>query len=161
ICTLVSTGPIEAWLEVPEQIPHAAVIASPDLEVRIDSTDVRLSPTKVRVLPDVDLRARRYTVIADLHPGDHALAPGMSITAQIPVGGQVTRLRVPTDAVLRDAGGSYVYKLLKQPAGGALVMQVPVQAAFATGPYLYLTAPGLAAGDQVVVEGNERLRPMT
>lgn len=162
ICALVSTGRIEAWLDIPERYSYAAITEANQLEIEVGTLGVRLAPLSKRVIPDVDPRSRRYTLIVELEPGSHPLAPGMSVTAQVPSARLTQQLRMPTDAVLRDGGGYFVYKVVPNPRGdGQFVVPVTVTVGFGRGDDLYVDSSDLVDGDRVVVEGNERLRPMS
>jgi RND family efflux transporter MFP subunit len=161
VAVLVSRGTLEAWVEVPESASANALRKSTDLAVRIDALDLTLKPLEVRAVPDVDPRSRRFRLIATLEPGDAELLPGMSVTVEIPTGAPQPMLRVPTDALVRDAGGDFVWLAASRPDGTTMAMPVTVRLRFKSGAYAFVDAPGLGDGARVVVEGNERLRPMT
>lgn len=62
---------------------------------------------------------------------------------------------------MRDGMGFFVWVARPTGSGGdgsAIATAVPVRIAFETPDRLVVEAPDLAAGDLVVVEGNERLR---
>lgn len=161
VVTLVSSGVIEAWIEVPEKFDYALLEGSQEFDIDIEPLGLRMKPRSVRVVPDVDPRSRRFIIIARLLPRGQPLAPGMSVTASIPTGELAQRLTVPADAVLRDRGGFFVYKAQPTTAGGRLARPVSVQVLYAMQDRLAVDSPDLAKGDLVVVEGNERLRPMS
>ena len=64
------------------------------------------------------------------------------------------------DALLRNQAGFYVYVARGTAGGPAHAAPVPVIVVFETPHGVAVTASGLADGDLVVVEGNERLFPM-
>jgi RND family efflux transporter MFP subunit len=160
VCTLVSKGEIEAWIEVPEQFDYAALAAHADLSVKVETLGVVIDATASRVIPDVDPRSRRFVLIAVLPDGDHPLAPGMSVTAALPTGEQAELVRMPSDALLSDGGGHFVYRVLERPQQGAVAAPVSVRLRFSDGKSIWVESDELESGDRVVVEGNERLRPM-
>ncbi len=161
VAVLASRGAIEAWIEVPESASASAVRDDAGLAVRIDALDLVVKPVAVRAVPDVDPRSRRFRLIATLEPGDAELLPGMSVTAEIPTGAPQSMLRVPTDALVRDAGGDFVWLAAARPDGTTMAMPVTVKVRFKREGFAFVEAPGLQDGAMVVVEGNERLRPMT
>ena len=161
VAVLVSSGTLEAWIEVPETASADALRGDADVMVRVDALGVQLAPKSLRVVPDVDPRSRRFRLIATLEPGAHALLPGMSIVAELPGGTPRPMLRVPTDAINNDAGGSFVWLSASRPDGSTLAMPVTVRVAWKREGFAYVEAEGLTEGAMVVVEGNERLRPMT
>ena len=159
VAVLVATGTIEAWVEVPEQIPAADLHRVAALDVKVDSSGRVLRSTGVRIVPDVDPRSRRYVLIAELDPGDLPLAPGMSVTAMIPNGEKTERVLVPGDAVMRDGGGYFVYRVVPGAQGGDIVVPVVVVPRFPVDGLIALDGRPFADGTAVIVEGNERLRP--
>jgi len=88
---------------------------------------------------------------------DGVLAPGLALTAYVPAGAVAPRLVVPKDAILRGDAGPYVFAVR-----GGMAMPVNVRVAFPIGDRVALEAgAALEPGVQVVVEGNERLMPMS
>lgn len=159
--TLVSTGTIEAWLEVPESFSRTALEADEDITIRVDTLDLELKPIAMRAVRDVDPRSRRFLMIADLEPGEHTLVPGMAVTAALPTGASARLARVPADSVLRDAGGHFLYQVgQRDPKAPPAAIRVPVQLRFSRGGFSFVDPGSLDPDAPVVTEGNERLRPM-
>ena len=161
---IVSVGVFEAFLEAPESIDYAmlAGAAASEVKVTIDSTGQELTPTSVRVVPDVNPRSRRYLLIATIEPGaEQPLAAGMSVTASVPTRGTESRLTVPADAVRRDGAGAFVFMAAPGGPGGAM-SAVPVGVSIdytLDGRSVIADNPQLQPGTAVVTEGGERLRP--
>jgi RND family efflux transporter MFP subunit len=88
-----------------------------------------------------------------------ALREGMMAEAEF-AGVAVDAILVPKDSIVRSSRGAFVY-VLNPPADGGIqnVRQVMVQTGVAVDGWIQVTGEGLAAGQQVVVEGAERLRP--
>lgn len=80
-------------------------------------------------------------------------AVGQSVTVQIPIGAAREVLSVPKDALVQARGGWTVFV-----ADEGKAQPRPVEIGVALGNQ-YEVLNGLAPGDQVVVRGNERLRP--
>jgi len=163
VMTLVSMDPVEAWLRVPER--HLPEIEKSPGEVRVTLDHFgTLSPTEVRVIPDVDPRSRMFTVVALLDNAEQGLSPGLSLTGRVPIGKNTPHLRIPLDAVLRTQRGDFVFRAKKpaDPAGMPTAERIPVAISFEREGKAYLL-PGadttLQQGDLVVVEGNDRLQP--
>ncbi|MBK8980141.1 MAG: efflux RND transporter periplasmic adaptor subunit [Planctomycetes bacterium] len=192
VCTLVSTGAIDAWLEVPEEFASAMQTRAADVRVTVDALGLTLPARELRAIPDFDPRTRRFTLIATLDPTDvkdpateldpprevgtagatddasrdvrtaaARIAPGMSVTATIPTGDRVELASIPSDALMRDGAGYFVHRVVDRPDGSTIAMPLTVQLAWLDGPRVWVEPRGLQSGDRVVVEGNERLRPMT
>ncbi|MBI1388922.1 MAG: efflux RND transporter periplasmic adaptor subunit [bacterium] len=160
LVTLISTHIIEAWMEAPEEFAALSEDQLSDLRIQVSALNQTLPAQRVRVIPQVDPRVRTIYIVADLQMDVAALKPGMSLTAWLPTGERKPRLTVDKDALLRGETGFYVMKA--QPAQeGHIAVPVSVTRCFETGDRVVVEAAGLSDGDIVVVEGNERLRPMT
>ncbi len=177
---LVSSGKIEAWLNVPQRYFGAVAGKPVAIALDIEATGLSLIINEKRVIPEVDPRARSFTVVATLDDQPSGrLTPGMSVTAWVPTGRIAERLTVAKDAVLRNETGPYVY--VARGGGGrtrpvghggrggaegdfasapANAIVVRVKVLFPLDDRFVIDSTGLDEGDLVVVEGNERLFPM-
>jgi RND family efflux transporter MFP subunit len=162
LVTLVSTGPLEAWLELPERFSGRLDSGAESIRIRLEASGFEVTGTRPRSVPMVDERARTFTLILDVAVAEDGerLQPGMSISAEIPLGESTERLVVAKDAVLRRGTDALVAKV----GEGNLAELVPVTVLFTT-PTGFAVEPlvpdSLKPGDQVVIEGNERLYPGT
>ncbi|WP_425398976.1 efflux RND transporter periplasmic adaptor subunit [Aeoliella sp.] len=154
--TLVSSGTIEAWLDVPERFSQS--LSDSSLQVKAEGVQESLGALAVKRVSDVNTRTRTFPLVLTLDDRAGQLVPGMSVSAWLPLGPRQSRLTVPKDAVIRSGRTAYVYKAVDQPSG-AVAVQTPVSVAFETGESVVLSGGNLVAGDLVVIEGNERLMP--
>ncbi|MEZ5323931.1 MAG: efflux RND transporter periplasmic adaptor subunit [Verrucomicrobiales bacterium] len=163
VVTLVSTGTIEAWLQVPERYAADTAAHAGSIQVEVTSLGKTVPSIDVQVVADVDTATRVFPVIVTLDADANSLAPGMSVRASIPIGSNEPRLAVPTDAIVQSRLGEAVFKVGAAPAGGGLppAVRVPVKVLFEADGLAYLDAPELAENDSIVVEGNQRLFPNT
>jgi multidrug efflux pump subunit AcrA (membrane-fusion protein) len=100
-------------------------------------------------------------VIVTLPNADGALSPGMSVTAWVPTGQTSMELTISKDAVLRNEIGPFIYVVRGGPGGGpAAAVPTPIELRFAIDDRVVVRSAPLSPGDQVIVEGNERLFPM-
>jgi len=163
VVTLVSSGQIEAWLDVPER--YAALINTNGggMGLRVHGVTEPIPVLKLTPVPEVDARSRFFPVLALVDDRNGSLIPGMSVEADLPAGEPQELVTVPTDAVITRQGGTMVYRASAPPDGGGLPSAEPisVEELFRRDGLAYLLAPVLKADDQVVTEGNERLRPGT
>jgi RND family efflux transporter MFP subunit len=158
VARLMEMGELEAVLDVSERVPMHVLKALEHLSVTIGALDLTVDSLSHRILPNVEPRSRRYSVIARL-PEHEQLAPGMSIYAYLPTNEMVLRTLVSSDALQRDQSGFFVYKVA--PIDGELkAVPVGVMVDFSTGHRVAVTARDLKEGDLIVREGNVRLRPM-
>ncbi len=99
----------------------------------------------------VDEVTRTFEVVATLTDGLAGLKPGMSVVLSLDFAGE-PRPSVPSQAVQWDRNGSYVWRL-----DGDQVRRTPVSVV-SRGSGMAVLAGALAEGDEVVVEGLQRLR---
>lgn len=159
IVTLVSTGAIEARLEVPER--YAGALANHATEIYADVIGLgrTLPSDDIRIIPDVDPQARIFRVILTLSNPNDDLAPGMSVVAWIPTTEEAEHLTVPKSAVVRSGRDAYVYRSEAGPGGSSVAAKTPVTVLFDWQDRVVIAANELKAGDSVIVEGNERIAP--
>ncbi|MFT4541290.1 MAG: RND family efflux transporter MFP subunit [Planctomycetota bacterium] len=163
LVTLVSSGTLEAWLDLPERFAGRFDQAASLIQLRAEASGTDLSGLSPRAIPMVDDRARTFRLVMDVAPEEAAklsLQPGMSISGVIPLGKATPRLMVAKDAVLRRGTNSLVARIGDDNISQLVPIKVlfTMNSSFAVEPMI----PGaLEAGHMVVVEGNERLYPGT
>lgn len=117
-----------------------------------------------RIVPQADVRSRTFPIhIRVENPqrdGLHVLKAGMLAKVRLPVGNAHQALLVPKDAVVLGGPSPVVYAVRPAPADAKkqAVVPVPVKLARAVGKQIEVTGE-LQPGEQVVIQGNERLRP--
>lgn len=161
IVTLVSTGAIEARLEVPERFASSVGRNSSRIYADVTSLGQTVPSSDVRVIPDVDPQARSFSVVLTLDNPESQMAPGMSVVAWIPTSDEAEHLTVPKSAVVRNGRDAYVYRSEIDAKGVATAAKTLVTVLFDWQDRVVITANTLAAGDNVIVEGNERIAPGT
>lgn len=160
VVEMLATSTIEVWLDVPQQFADAILGKQPTVTVNIDATGARIETSDLRAVPSVDSKARTFPLVVRLDNPDGLLAPGMSVTAWVPTGDQAERLTIHKDAVLRGPTGAFAYAArTTDPKAPASAMPVDVQVLFSVNDRFVIQSQALAAGDMVIVEGNERLFP--
>ncbi|MEM9587742.1 MAG: efflux RND transporter periplasmic adaptor subunit, partial [Planctomycetota bacterium] len=153
LLTLVSTGEIEAWLEVPERYVEALENFGDQVVVRSRATGRDTVVLSTRRVAEVNQRVRTIRFVVNLANADGLLTSGMSVDGWIAVTGQQPQTVVPKDAVIRSGQDTYVYRVDAQ----SNAQRVPVKVLFETTRAIAIAANDLQVGDQVIVEGNERL----
>ena len=162
VVTLVSAGAIEAWLQIPERYLAALQEAVPrSVELRVAGRKELVEVDRSSLVPDVEGRSRLFTLIAHVSDPDSLLSPGASVEARVPVGESQKRLIVSADAVLQSYAGTYVFVPQRAGEGLPIAKRVPVEVLFERQGESVLSGGELKAGDEVIVEGNERLFPGT
>ncbi|MEM9364845.1 MAG: efflux RND transporter periplasmic adaptor subunit [Planctomycetota bacterium] len=152
LLTLVSTGDVKAWLEVPERF-SSQEIRPQGLTVRSAATEQPLDVLTVRRVPDVNPAVRTIPFVATIANPAGDLTPGMSVRAWIPSGREDHYLTVPKDALVRRSGQAVVFAV----GESSKAEQVAVRVLFENATRIAVSSSELEAGMKVVVEGNERL----
>jgi multidrug efflux pump subunit AcrA (membrane-fusion protein) len=109
------------------------------------------------IVPALDARTRTLRLRLEPSAPTPWLTPGMTldvIFAVVRGGDDEPRLIVSRDALVRGPGGVRVMKVVDEQA-----VMAPVEVVATVDDDALVRSPGLAAGDRVVVRGNERLRP--
>jgi RND family efflux transporter MFP subunit len=158
VVTLLSVGDIEAWLQVPERF--ATVDGSKNIPVKLTATGKMVMATKLIPIPDADRSSRTVQMIAMLPDPDNELVPGLSVSAELPVTDETEQLMVPVNAVVQSYAGPGVFVPENSPDSPLPVAKrIEVEVLYKTDGYVFIRSKDLKEGDQVIVEGNERLFP--
>ncbi|MFG0260494.1 MAG: efflux RND transporter periplasmic adaptor subunit [Phycisphaerales bacterium JB041] len=170
VCELLQTDVLRVVLDVPQRyLPSLAALSRSgegdgrlrggDLVVEPDALSSAIDITEVRIVPQVDARARTFTLVGHAQNTDGTLAAGQSVIGWVPTGAVAEHTIVPTDAVLRNEMGTIVYVSRAQEGGAAQAIPMNVSVLFELPGRVVVAGSGLRAGDHVVVEGKERLYP--
>jgi RND family efflux transporter MFP subunit len=154
--TIVDLDPVRVRVGVPEaDVGHVATGAT--ATVRIPALDTNYTGRVSLIGVSADPSTRSYTVEIAVPNRARRLRAGMVAEATIQTTETRSTLMVPASAVLRDGGvnGSTIVYVLD--GDGARVHSRRVVPGMARGDSLEI-ASGIAAGDQVVVAGQQRLR---
>ncbi len=162
VITLVSTGEVEAWLQLPERKASLLKQASPEsVQMRLPGQQESIQADKISLVPDVAGRSRSFSLIAHIPDPENLLTPGSSVEASVPLGLPARQLIISADAILKSYSGNHVFIPDTSEEGPPTAKQVPVELLYERNGESIIAAGTLKAGDQVIVEGNERLFPGT
>lgn len=157
VAEVIDIDPVEIEIYVPE---GSVRFLKPGMaiSVRLDAIpDHEFEGTLSQIIPEADMRARTFPVKIRVpnRPEDprQLLRPGMLARATLPTSESAAGLLVPKDAVVFGGPTPVVWK---NQAGVA--QPVPIKVGAASGDS-WVVSGDLKAGDQVVIRGNERLRP--
>jgi RND family efflux transporter MFP subunit len=163
VAEVVSIDPAEVTVSVPEEY-IAALAPGMSASIRLDAMPDRSFEASItRIVPQADVRSRSFPVkIALDNPREatgHAIKAGMLARVTLSVGPPKPALLVPKDAVILGGPSPQVYVVAddprtKQPAA----VPVSVELGVSEGGNIQVVG-NLQAGQQVVVQGNERLIP--
>ncbi len=163
---VVQMDPIELVVKVPQKyIPSIQKsLAMTDMlkaNLTFDSVEQSVEGEVLRVVPQADLQTRNFPVrirIDNPKVGEsYLLSPGMLGRATLEVGEPIELMMVNKDALVLGGRSPKVFKVVTR-GDESSVVAVDVTTG-ATVDNLIAVQGDLKVGDQVVVEGNERLRP--
>lgn len=162
VITLLATGEVEAWLQLPER--HAGLlreIRPGAVRMSVPGRSAPVRADRLSIVPDVEGRSRRFNLIAHIPDPEVTLTPGMSVRATVPIGAPEPRTVISSDGVLNSYAGTYVFVPDPSGDGPPVAKRVDVTVEFERAGEAILAPGGLEAGAEVIVEGNERLFPGT
>ncbi|RLA05666.1 MAG: hypothetical protein DRQ54_07760 [Gammaproteobacteria bacterium] len=104
--------------------------------------------------------SRTFPLLIDLPNPDNRLAPGMSVDIHVSlVGADKPVLQVAVDALVRQADGTTLLWKITGEGDQLQVAPAPVTTGRTAGGLIEITSGPVAAGDRIVEQGNERMRP--
>ena len=163
VMQLVETHPARIEVPVPEHL-YSQLRDSTGADVQFESLPgERFSAVIGALVPQGLQGARTFPVWLEIPNEDGRIAPGMSARVTLAIGqASTSALFVPSDALVRRSDGSTLVWLVKDADavdGDQVAQAVQVRVGVARGERSQVEGTGLAAGDLVVVRGNEGLRP--
>lgn len=161
IVTLTQLHPINIMFNLPEQnldMVRKAQLAAPLQVTALDRTDAHPVATGgvLKVIDNqIDTSTGTFRLKSQFPNVDSALWPGQFVNVRLQVRVDDGALVIPSEAVQRGPDGDYVY----QVQGDNTVKMQPVVVAGEVGDSHVMIGSGLKMGDQVVTEGQFRLKP--
>jgi multidrug efflux system membrane fusion protein len=161
IVTLTQLHPINIMFNLPEQnldMVRKAQQAAPLQVAALDRTDAHPVATGgvLKVIDNqIDTSTGTFRLKSEFPNADNALWPGQFVNVRLQVRTDSGALVIPSEAVQRGPDGDYVY----QVQGDDTVKMQPVVVAGEVGDSHVMIGSGLKMGDQVVTEGQFRLKP--
>lgn len=164
VAEVVKVDPIEVRVSLPENyVTRLSLGAS--ARVDIDAIPSRtFVGTVTAIVPQADEKSRTFPVRIRLKneqqaDGTPLLKPGLFAKVELPVDQRRQVMLVPKDALVLGGPQPVVY-VVRQEAGTKkfTAQAVPVQIGVAVGSWIEVRGQ-LEINQQIVIEGNERLRP--
>lgn len=157
IAEVVNINPVEIEVNVPESTIR---FLKPGMDVNVRVLAVgyeTIAGTISQIVPEADSRARTFPVKIRVtnEPEDESrlIRPGMLARVVLPTAESMLGLTISKDAAVFRGESASVYKVADNKA-----MLVPVRI-LAEYEKKFMVSGDLIPGDQVVIRGNERLRP--
>lgn len=151
VVTIINDTALDIEADVPAS-RLGGVTPGTVVSIRLDN-DAQIQATVRAVVPSENPRTRTRPVRFTPQLGDGTYADNQSVTVLIPVGDARTAVTVAKDAVIERNGSMSVFVVRNGAAA-----PVPVTVGDGVGNR-FVVMSGLSAGDKVVVQGNEGLRP--
>jgi len=169
VAEIIEVDPVEIRVSVPEAVISRLHQDDP-VQIHVDAARTSehasgsFQGTIYRIIPNADTRTRSFPVrirLANVYSeGLPVIRPGMMSQVTLPVGPSEEALLIPRDALVLDGDRTSVFVLdSASPDGTAREVEVKIGSAYGLQIQVEpLEAGTLAAGMQVVTEGNERLK---
>lgn len=151
VATLLDTSSMEVEANVPAR--YIAALSTGREVVGENDAGKVLNMTLRATLPTEFSETRTRPVRFTLKETDLSFAIGQPVTLDVPIGASREVVVVPKDALVQARGG---WTAFVNEEGKAVPRTVTIGAAIGD---MFEVLTGLAPGDEVVVRGNERLRP--
>ncbi len=155
---LVSTDRLRMDVAAPQQYFHAITAGMP-VRIRPEALHGETLDARVDVkVPVSDAQSRSFLVRIFVDNAQARLVPGMSAKVLFDIQTPEMVLVAPRDALVRQpGGGTRAWVVAGSEADGYRAIERQVSMGRSSGGYFEVLS-GLAAGDRVVVRGNESLR---
>ena len=163
VAEVVQLDPVELVINVPQQYTTRLLqTIEQTIDVKFEGIDEDFQGQVKRVVPQMDLLSRTLPVRIEIGnkrgPGEQfLLQPGMLAQARMKIGDEREMLLVKKDALVLGGRQVTVYKIV-QNSGQPVATPVPVKTGAEIGEWVEVSG-SLTDQDQVVLMGNERLRP--
>ncbi len=153
--TVVATVADDSEVDLIVNVPQSALdFIRRGLVVNVSAGKKTYRAHVFAVVPKGDIRTRTFPVRIRIKNRDRTLREGMEAGVMLPVGKKIKALLVNRDAITSVMGQTAVFAVLK----GKAVM-TPIKVTGFKGQLAGITGPGLRPGMNIVIKGNERLRP--
>ncbi len=152
VVELISLDALEVRLQVPERYFHGLSLGTSSTLRFLALPGFELMGKVKAIVPRADPQARTFPVLVGLPNSARRIAVGMLAEVDLAIGAAATAIVVPKDAVVTQDSESTVFVL----KGESAVRRVAVEVGAGVGQWIAVTGE-IAAGDSVVVRGNEAL----
>ncbi len=150
VATIAKDDEVDIIVHVPESVIRYIHQGIP---VVVFAAGKELKGKVAAVIPRGDISTRTFPVKVRV-VNDSSLIEGMEAKVTLPTGKKEKTLTVSRDAVITAYGNTTVYAVIDAKA-----VMMPVQVIGYEGMTAGISGEGLKEGMQVVIKGNERLRP--
>ncbi|MCG2634315.1 MAG: efflux RND transporter periplasmic adaptor subunit [Gammaproteobacteria bacterium] len=157
--TLVENAVVRVRFALPQQYRQQVRPGTP-VEIRFDAFPGRpVNATVSQLVAVADETARTLPGWIEIDTAEPAVTPGMSANIELRLEGADSALLVPRDTLVMSPDGNESVWVVKTEDNQMIAQPLAVTRLRQAGTQVEVRAAGLAAGDTLVIGGNERLRP--
>ncbi len=154
VVEVMDVSDLEVTVEVPERY-FGGIEVGDAVEASVSALPGVTITGKVRsVVPKANPQARTFPVKVAIPNESGKVGSGMLASVRLPIGAVQPRVLVPKDAIVSQGQRRFVFVMNDDDT----VRQVDVRTGGGHGAWIAVES-GVAAGDRVVTQGNERLMP--
>jgi len=163
VATLMDFSKVEVEVSVPERYvsqAEAARVGGAEVPVEFDALPGQYAGRVTAVLPQANPATRTFPAIIVVDNPDGLIRGGMFARVLTEVGEPVPTVLIPKDALVLRSGRTFVFRVVPgaSPEAPSGVEELEVEVGSGYGAWQAIRG-GIAAGDVVVVRGNESLQP--
>jgi RND family efflux transporter MFP subunit len=149
VATIARDDHVDVHTAVPDNVVRNL---KEGMKIELSAGDKSFTGLVTAIIPRGDISTRTFPVKIRVKNAS-SLMEGMQADVILPTGPELKAFIVPRDAVIKSFGMDVIYAVNDSKA-----LMIPVHVIGFSGMNAGIEAKGLAAGMQVVVKGNERLR---
>ncbi|MGI9554286.1 MAG: efflux RND transporter periplasmic adaptor subunit [Thermodesulfobacteriota bacterium] len=154
VVELIDIDNVQIVVEMPEKYVHQVKVGD-EVEVRLNSLpDITFTGELVSIVPQADQSSRAFPVKIKLKNDDHVIKSSMSAKVSFLLGETKETKMVLKDSIINNGGNKIIFVVRDN-----IAQPVPVLTGLAHEEFVEVQGE-FKVGEQVVVRGNERLRPM-
>ncbi len=148
---LVDLAVVKVTVDLPERRFGQVELASP-VTVALSGDGGELTGKVAGIAPQASQTTHTFPIMITVDNPDGRLGGGMLVNATLNLEGNVRSLAVSKDAIVRQGDRTLVFRVVDGAAVSVAVTTGP-----SLGEMVGVSGDGLAAGQEVVVRGNERI----
>ncbi len=152
VCSLASTGEMYVKVAVSEDLVKF-IVPGNKISLKINALDREFTGLVKKYVPVADIQSKTFQIKIAVPYFKEAIQ-NMSASVNVPVSDKMKLRLIKRDALIRFNGKDFVYTVKE---GKAAIL--PVNIVAYEGEYLGVDNPYIVPGMNVVVDGNDRLRP--
>ncbi len=152
VARIASTSDLVVKVAISEKLVRFQNSGAP-APVNIDALNSRIEGRILGFIPVADIRSKSATLKISI-PYQREMIRNMSASVEVPSGQKQLLRLLPRDAVVKFNGKNFVYTIAEGKA-----KMLPIKIVARTGADVAVAEPPVTKGMDLVIDGNDRLRP--